>query len=289
MTRSLLLLSMAAFAWLSLSTPVFAAPNTKAPATRPVAAPTKAAPTKAKEVKPKARTKAVPKPPADSMLANILQSRTVRVCVRSDIPPLSYFKGETLSGFDIALAKQLVARLSIRHRTHLRTQWIIIKASERVPNLQKGRCDMVVAAFSRTAERAKKVAFTQVYYSTNKVVLSKKYNLSSAPVIATVRSTTQGAFSLPHAVQSSFLSYSDILYTMRQELVDYVITDYPIGLYLARRSDNKYKIYRTLRNQESYSVGVNLSHKHLLKELKLALTFLKQSGQLGYIQRQWIQ
>lgn len=285
MIRTLLLVTVLSLGCVSVSQTTFAA-KSKAPASRP-AAKAKAAKAPAKPATRKSSL--APIAPADSMLSNILQSRTVRVCVRSDIPPLSYFKGETLQGFDIALAKQLVARISIRYRTHLRTQWVIIKAAERVPNLQKGRCDMVVAAFSKTKARAKKVAFTQMYYQTNKVVLRKKYNLSSAPVIATVRSTTQGAFSLPHAVQSSFLSYSDILYTMRQELVDYVITDYPIGLYLVRHSDAKYQIHRTLKNQESYSVGVNLSHKHLLAELERALTFMKTSGQLGYLQRQWLQ
>ncbi len=281
MTRTLLLVTVLSLGCVSASQTTFAA-KSKAPASRPAA--------KATPAKPAARKRTqAPVAPADSMLSNILQSRTVRVCVRSDIPPLSYFKGETLQGFDIALAKQLVARISIRFRTHLRTQWVIIKAAERVPNLQKGLCDMVTAAFSVTKARAKKVAFTKTYYQTNKVVLRKKYNLSSAPVIATVRSTTQGAFSLPHAVQSSFLSYSDILYTMRQELLDYVITDYPIGLFLVRHSDAKYQIHRTLKNQESYSVGVNLSHKHLLAELERALEFLKTSGQLGYLQRQWLQ
>lgn len=227
--------------------------------------------------------------PQDSMLYHILQSRTVRVCVRSDIPPFGYFQKDTLSGFDIALAKELITLLGIRFQTTLQRQWVVIQAAERVESLQKGRCDLVVAAFSKTVEREKLVSFSTVYNRTGKVVLRRVGDVSSAPVVARVKSATGSQLNVPNAVYSSFLGYSDILYTMRQKLVDYVITDYPTGLYLIRNSKAAYQIHETLPQIEEYGVGVAKGHIHLLREINLALQQLNNNGRLAHMRRQWLQ
>ncbi len=269
--------------------PVKVHPATKAAPIRPKAT----TPSVAVQVAPATQratktTIPVAMPPQNSMLYNIILSRTARICVRADIPPLGYFKGETLSGFDIALAKAVVMGLSLRYKRNISPQWIMIRAADRIPSLRKGQCDFVVAAFSKTAARAKQVSFSQIYYTTSKVVLSRKSKISSAPVVARVSKTTKGSFSIPNAVYSSFMSYNDILYTMRQKLVDYVITDYPIGLFLVRHSHASYKLFRTLPNQEHYSIGVNQKHTYLLQEINQILTQLKQTGRISYLRRHWL-
>ena len=236
----------------------------------------------------KATTNSAANPPLRSMLRNIVLSRTLRVCVRSDIPPFGYFKGETLTGFDIALAKEIAMGLSIRYQSNIHPQWVVIKAADRIPNLQKNQCDLVVAAFSKTLQRSKVVSFSSIYHKTTKVVLSRKQNISSSPVVARVRKTTPGSFKVPNAVYSSFLSYSDILYTMRQNLVDYVITDQPIGLYLVRHSKGSYKVFKHLKNQAHYAIGVHKQHQHLLKEINTILAHLKSTGRLNFLRRQWM-
>ncbi|HAA57404.1 MAG TPA: hypothetical protein DCE42_21745 [Myxococcales bacterium] len=234
------------------------------------------------------KPKGLPLPPHNSLLRNILTSQMTRICIRTDVPPFGYFKGVTLSGFEIALAKELVTSISIRYNRKLKIQWIVIRAPERISSLQKGRCDFTLAAFSKTATRAQKITFSDVYFQTNKVLIGRA-QASESPIVALVRRTTPGKINFKNAMFSYFMSYSDILYTMQQSLVDYVITDHPMGLYLVRQSKSGYKIQKTLEGSEQYAVGLAKGSTHLLKEVNIALSQLRKSGRLAYLKRTLIQ
>lgn len=236
-----------------------------------------------------AAAKAAPKAPSGSLLHDILKSRTLRVCVRADIPPFGYFRGQRLSGFDVSLAKEISTHLSIRYRTSLRIQWVIIRAPERISSLQQDQCDFVVAAFSKTAARAKLVAFSNVYFQTRKVLISKRFGASTdSPVLALIRSATPGSVKLKNPIISFFRSYNDILYTMHKQLVDHVVTDQPTGLYLVRQSNNAYKIDQILTGQEHYAIGINKKHSHLRDEINRCLQSLTSSGRLAFLLRKWV-
>lgn len=228
------------------------------------------------------------KVPQGTVLGMILKSGTVRVCVRSDVPPFGYFEGETLKGFDIVLAKKIISGISIRYNKTLRAQWTIINAKERIPSLQQGRCDLVVAAFSKTPERSKQVGFSNVYLRTHKVLLARKSVTRTPAIVATVSGTTGQSSRIPGARVASFFNYNEILGAMKRGLVDYVFTDHPVAQYLLKNSSG-YTLKKVLKETESYAVGVHMHHTQLRKEINDVLSYLARSGHLAYFQRKCIQ
>lgn len=222
------------------------------------------------------------------LLKSVLSSRAIRVCIRTDIPPFGFFSGKTLAGFDVALASELTTALSIRFRKQLRAKWIVIRAAGRVGVLRKGICDMVIAAFSKTKSRMKHIAFSDVYFKTHKVLLKKVGTISSVPIVAQVLRTTQATLKLPKAMYSSFYSYSDVLYTMRQKLVDYVVTDAPIGRFMVRQSRQAYTLHTTLKDSEYYSVGVPKGQSKWLNAINDAIRQIKRSGRLKFLEKKWL-
>lgn len=261
--------------------PALAAPaKTNTTTTKSAKAPAKQAPSQAKATKKKV--------PTVSLLSNVLASKTVRACVRTDVPPFGYFQGRTLQGFDISLAEEIVNAMSIRFQTNLSLKWVVIRASARVSALQRGSCDFVIAAFSKTAARQKAIDFTKVYYKTNKVIIKKNGESQDPPVVGMVRSTTGGAVGNNNAIIAKFSSYGDILYTMQQKLVDYVVTDAPIGRYMCKQSQGAYRVHRILPQVEAYSVGVPKGQKAWLQELDKAIHVLQQSGRLALLHKKWL-
>lgn len=234
-------------------------------------------------------TAAQPAPRAGQSLAAMLSSLHVRVCVRSDVPPFSYFGPAGLQGFDIALAQQLVDELSIDYKQALKAEWVVVTAAERMKRLQDGACDLVVASFSYTKERAAQVATSKVYVKTDKVLVGATKITRATPVIAKLEGAT-GEAGLKGKVQT-FKTYLDITHAMDLGEVDYVVTDRPIAEHLIRSSVNSFKVSKTLAEEaESYviAVGNGATHTELLAAVNRALENLAQTGRLALLERRWL-
>lgn len=226
-------------------------------------------------------------PSANSTLARILKTQLLRVCVRADIPPFGHFVNNALVGFDIQLAREIGTQISIYYKKNLRLSWLVINANSRVKSLQNNHCDMVVAAFSITPARKKKVAFSESYLQTYKVVVKKTKQTRNKPIIAMVTGTTGGNNKLK-GVARYYLNYNEIINAMDQGAVDYVMTDQPIAIHMLRSVTQEYMITQVLSQMENYGVGVNQKSTALLKAVNRALRDLAQTGRLAYTQRQWL-
>lgn len=225
--------------------------------------------------------------PSKTVLGIMLTNGTVRVCVRSDVPPFGFFKGQTLSGFDVELAKQIVSGISIRYGKALKIRWVVINAKDRIPNLQQGRCDMVVGTFSMTVARTKQVGFSQVYLSTHKVLVSHDKIARKKPILATVSGTTGKPGPQKGTSTVQFYNYNDILGAMKRGQVDYVLADHPTASYLVKNSKG-YKISRVFKQVENYAVGLHKHHEQLKKEVDAVLKYLARSGYLAHFKRKWV-
>ncbi|MCB9640630.1 MAG: amino acid ABC transporter substrate-binding protein [Myxococcales bacterium] len=224
--------------------------------------------------------------PEESVVHDILSSKTLRICTRSDIPPFGYFRDTQLVGLDIELARELVAWFSIRYKTHIRAQWVVIRAADRIPYLQRSLCDVVVASFSKNAARAKQIAFSSVYFRTHKAVLARS-KAGDAPIIGLVRGATAPQTAFKGASFAYFYSYSDIVYAMKRSMLDYVVADAPMARYMLRMAGKVYRWERELEQTESYAIGVHKKHTFLQRELDLALSQLTQQGRLAWLKRRW--
>lgn len=226
-------------------------------------------------------------PPAKSNLATILRRGSLKVCVRSDVPPFGYFTSKGLVGFDIHLAKELSVQLGIYYKKTLQVNWQVIEAGERIPKLKKQSCDVVAAAFSYTAARAAQISFSEIYLETDKVAIASKNIVRKVPVIALVRGTTNYAKGLKGAVRY-FSNYKEIMQAMKNGEVDLVVADRPMARHMIRSVTKSFGLHKALRQKERYALGVNTKHKYLLQVLNRALRDLAKSGRLSHMVRKWL-
>ena len=110
---------------------------------------------------------------AGSKMAELADAGEITVGVKYDQPGLG-FKGaadDIPSGFDIEIAKLLVADLGIDPESDKVTTWEETISDNREPFLEPGRVDLVLASYSITDERRAIVGQTGPYMVTGQQVL----------------------------------------------------------------------------------------------------------------------
>lgn len=94
----------------------------------------------------------------ENTLEKILTTKVLTVGVHSGDPPWTFTLPDgSFDGYQIALAKLLASDLGAE------LKMVDSNSAGRIPALQSGRVDVVIASLNYTAERARVVAFTQPY------------------------------------------------------------------------------------------------------------------------------
>jgi putative glutamine transport system substrate-binding protein len=233
-------------------------------------------------------TASAPAPAAGTPLDKMLKSLHLRACVRADVAPFGAFSMGSLSGFDVALASEVAEQISIDYKQPLRVQWVVVPAADRVKFVQDEACDILVAAFSHTAERATQVAESRVYLRTDKVLLAATKIAHKVPVIGKVNGTTGDTADLKGTIRG-FASYQEVIQAMDEGELDYLVVDRPIADHLIRSATRPYHVAKTLaENAESYVIAVHKSHADVLAAVDKALEDLARSGRLALLHRRWL-
>lgn len=93
-------------------------------------------------------------------LAEIRQTRLLRVGVNPNFPPMSsYGRGGQLQGFDVEVAREIGRRLGVR------VELVPTEAASRVPFLVSGRIDLSLGALTITPERRALIDFSVPLHS----------------------------------------------------------------------------------------------------------------------------
>ena len=107
-----------------------------------------------------------PLPGRADVLEKILDRGSVRLGVRSDAPPFSYFdaKGQP-AGLAVRLCHAVVELIARHHRKEpLKISHVRVNARERFPALQSGRTDLHCGPASATLSRRETLDFSLLYF-----------------------------------------------------------------------------------------------------------------------------
>ncbi|WP_320067732.1 transporter substrate-binding domain-containing protein [Micromonospora sp. RTGN7] len=89
---------------------------------------------------------------------------TLKIGVSTTGPLMGELHSGTYSGFDVEIARYIAAQLG--YEGDRRIEWVSVATEDRIPALQGGAVDLVVATFSMTEEREKLVSFAGPYLVT---------------------------------------------------------------------------------------------------------------------------
>lgn len=111
----------------------------------------------------------------DDILTKIIETKTLSVATEATYSPFEYIdKNGDIVGFDIDIVSLIVDKIETTYNIELNVKWSDQSFDGLVGSLQTNKCDLVAAAMSVTEERSKKVSFTNSYFETSTVVLTKE-------------------------------------------------------------------------------------------------------------------
>ncbi|RAU44789.1 cysteine ABC transporter substrate-binding protein [Pseudocitrobacter sp. RIT415] len=232
-------------------------------------------------------------PAQADQLADIKAKGVVKVATFDANPPFGSVDAKTheLVGYDIDFAKALAKSLGVK------LELVATNPANRIPLLQSGKADLIVADITITPERAQVIDFSTPYFVTGQQFLvpaasGDKLDDYSKARIGAVKGTTGEQTLHQRYPQARVLSYDDIplaLTALRNGNVQAITQDSTIlaGLLGEAPDKAKFKIIPDLLSKEEIGVGVKKGEPALLKAVNDELVSLEKSGEAVKIYDTW--
>ncbi|WP_157314665.1 transporter substrate-binding domain-containing protein [Chitinibacter sp. GC72] len=228
-------------------------------------------------------------------LESIQRNGLIVIGVRDSSPPFSLLDPQTriLKGYDIEFAQGIAKRLNVK--PVFRT----LESNDRLPWLQQGKADIVVAVLSRTPEREKLVDFSVGYFVTDTRVLAKKGRFKSEQDLAGAYLTAVNASTGAKLIRQSFAKtklaeFDDVPETIKAlnaDIVEGVVDDAPVlAMTLNKMPEaqrQRYAISDFALALEVYAVGMPKGEKTLQAAINRALVEMETSGEAAAIFNRW--
>jgi len=205
----------------------------------------------------------------------------VNVGVKYDQPGLG-FKGaadDIPSGFDVEIAKILVADLGIDPTDTSATSWTETISDNREPFLTSGKVDLVLASYSITDERRAEVGQTGPYFLTGQQLLVPEDSdvesiddLAGEEICSVTGSTSIDRINEEGAKGVGFDSYSECVQKVLDGTVAGMSTDGSILAGFAAENEGELKVVGDPFSEERIGVGYSLDHPEMCEWINGVLT-----------------
>lgn len=226
-------------------------------------------------------------------LADIKAAGVVKVATFDANPPFGSVDAKThhIVGYDVDFAQALAKTLGVK------LELVATNPANRIPLLQSGKADLIVADITITPERAQVIDFSTPYFVTGQQFLvpagsPDKLDEYSKARIGAVKGTTGEQALHQRFPQARVLSYDDIplaLTALRNGNVQAITQDSTIlaGLLAEAPDKAKFKILPDLLSKEEIGVGVKKGEPALLKAVNDELVKLEKTGEAAKIYDVW--
>jgi len=101
----------------------------------------------------------------ESQVDAIKEAGVIVMATNAQFPPYEYYEGETITGFDVALAQAVADKLGVELKIE------DMEFSSVVSSVQSGKADMAVAGLTITDERKLQVDFSDSYVTATQVII----------------------------------------------------------------------------------------------------------------------
>lgn len=210
--------------------------------------------------------------PEGSYMKTLADQGTINVGVKYDQPGLG-FKDATAdlpAGFDIEMAKILVASLGIDPNDTSKVQYIETVSDNREPFLESNKVDLVLASYSITDERRAVVGQAGPYMITGQQLLVPEDSEVTGPADLAGQEvcSVTGSTSLDNALEQGmkpvgFDTYSECVEKVLDGTVQAMTTDGTILLGYAAEHEGELKVVGDAFSEERIGVGYSLEHPEM--------------------------
>jgi glutamate transport system substrate-binding protein len=220
-------------------------------------------------------------------MAELAEAGKITVGVRYDQPGLGYkdASSDIPTGFDVEIAKLLVADLGIDPEDTSAVTWEETISDNREPYLQEGRVDLVLASYSITDERRELVGQTGPYMLTGQQVLVQAgsditgiQDLKGEEVCSVTGSTSIENVEKEGAVPAPAETYSQCADDVLNGTVEAMSTDGSILAGLAAQNEGELEVVGEEFSEERIGVGYSKDSPEMCEWINGVLTEAFEDG-----------
>ncbi|GMB08243.1 amino acid ABC transporter substrate-binding protein (PAAT family) [Thermolongibacillus altinsuensis] len=235
-------------------------------------------------------------PATESTLDKIKERGKLIVGVKYDLNLFGLKNPQTgeVEGFDIDIAKGLAKKiLGDENKIELKE----VTSKTRIPMLNNGEIDAIIATMTITEERKKEVDFSDVYFMAGQSLLVKKdskinsiKDIKKGVTVLTAKGSTSAQNireKAPEATVLEFENYAEAFTALKAGQGDALTTDNAL-LYGMAKQDPNYRVVDETFTEEPYGIAVRKGDQELLNVINEYLKELKASGEYDKIYEKWI-
>ncbi|EJB07040.1 periplasmic component of amino acid ABC-type transporter/signal transduction system [Rhizobium leguminosarum bv. trifolii WSM597] len=227
-------------------------------------------------------------------LGDIGKAGVVKVAVLAEYPPFGSVGTDMQAvGLDIDLARIVAEKLAVK------AEIVPSTGPNRIPYLQTGKVDLIIACLGKTEERAKVIGYSNAYASTFNAVYGPADLTAKTPsdlvgkTVATVRGSTEDLdftkIAPEGVIIKRFEDNNGTQSAYRSKQVDFVVTGNVVAVEINKNSPRKLDLkLRVSSEDERAYVGVGKNEPELLKAVNGILADLKADGTLSKLSQKWL-
>ncbi|WP_019423981.1 transporter substrate-binding domain-containing protein [Paenibacillus sp. OSY-SE] len=199
-----------------------------------------------------------------------------------------------VKGFDIDIAKAIATKL-LGDESKLELKEVTSKT--RIPMLQNGDIDAIIATMTVTEERKQQVDFTEVYYNAGQSLLVKKGSpirsiddvKKGVKVVAVKGSTSTKNVreKAPDAEVLEFENYQDAFTALKSGKGEVLTTDNSI-LFGMMKQDPNFEMVGGNFTDEPYGIAVRKGDMEFASFINNLLKEMKENGEYDKLYEQWM-
>lgn len=160
------------------------------------------------------------------------------------------------NGYDVQVAQKIADSMGKKLEIYS-YEWDSL-----IPAVQSGKLDMIIAGMSPTAERKEKIDFSDNYFTSNLVIVTKKGNLSDVKTIADLKgkkiAAQSGTFHLDaltsqtEAQVSEMADFSTMFIALGAGTIEGYVAEEPTAMSVCQ--DSAYDYVRLVNNDTGFKV-----------------------------------
>ena len=200
-----------------------------------------------------------------------------------------------VEGFDIDIAKQLANEIL---GDETKVEFVEVTSKTRIPLLNKGDIDAIIATMTISEERAKEVDFSDVYFEAGQSLLVEKGSpiqsiddlTEDTTVLAVKGSTSTDNIRevAPDTNVLEFENYAEAFTALKAGKGDTLTTDNSILLGMAAEDDS-FELVGDTFTDEPYGVAVKKGEQEFVDALNEAFESLRSSGKYDEVFDTWFE
>lgn len=202
----------------------------------------------------------------------------------ADFPPFEYLQKNEIVGIDVEIAKKIAQK----QNSELKIKDMSFNSV--LTEVINGSVDMGISGITKTEERAKKVDFSDNYFTASqKAMVKNNSDIKSMKDIKGKKIGVQLGTTGDHYCTDKKLGeitrydkYTDAVSALSNEIINVLVLDGFTADQIAKKNKNFYVIPENI-TEESYCIAVKKGRNDLLESINKVISELKQNGELDQI------